>query len=84
MSTQRKSLKWLNCGQGTEIDVIATNEVLSFQSRDNYTPVVTADMERCICTPLKELMNELDPDEFWQVHRSSVIRVAAIERVIRD
>ena len=81
---QRKTLKWLNCGQGTEIDVIATREVLFFQSRDKYTAVVTADMERYIRTPLKELMNELDPDEFWQVHRSSVIRVAAIERVVRD
>ena len=81
---QRKTLKWLNCGQGTEIDVIATSEVLFFQSRDKYTAVVTADKERYIRTPLKELMNELDPDEFWQVHRSSVIRVAAIERVLRD
>ena len=81
---QRKTLKWLNCGQGTEIDVIATSEVLFFQSRDKYTAVMTADKERYIRTPLKELMNELDPDEFWQVHRSSVIRVAAIERVLRD
>ena len=81
---QRKTLKWLNCGQGSEIDVIATSEVLFFQSRDKYTAVVTADKERYIRTPLKELMNELDPDEFWQVHRSSVIRVAAIERVLRD
>ena len=80
----RKTLKWLNCGQGTEIDVIAISEVLFFQSRDKYTAVVTADKERYIRTPLKELMNELDPDEFWQVHRSSVIRVAAIERVLRD
>lgn len=81
---QRKTLKWLNCGQGTDIDVIATSEVLFFQSRDKYTAVVTADKERYIRTPLKELMNELDPDEFWQVHRASVIRVAAIERVLRD
>lgn len=81
---QRKTLKWLNCGQGTEIDVIAISEVLFFQSRDKYTAVVTADKERYIRTPLKELMNELDPDEFWQVHRASVIRVAAIERVLRD
>ena len=84
MPAQRKTLKWLNCGQGTDIDVIATSEVLFFQSRDKYTAVVTADKERYIRTPLKELMNELDPDEFWQVHRASVIRVAAIERVLRD
>jgi DNA-binding LytR/AlgR family response regulator len=82
--TERKYLRWLNCGQGNEIDVIATSEVLFFQSRDKYTAVITADKERYIRTPLKELLNELDPDEFWQVHRASVIRVAAVERVIKD
>ena len=83
-STERKFLRWLNCGQGSEIDVIATSEVLFFQSRDKYTAVITADKERYVRTPIRDLLNELDPDEFWQVHRSSVIRVAAIERVLKD
>lgn len=81
---ERKFLRWLNCGQGSDIDVIAASEVVYFQSRDKYTAVITPDKERYIRTPLKDLMNELDPDEFWQVHRSAVIRVAAIERVTRD
>lgn len=83
-SKERKYLRWLNCGQGSEIDVIATGEVLFFQARDKYTAVVTADKERYIRTTLRELLSELDPDEFWQVHRSSVIRVGAIERVLKD
>lgn len=83
-TAERKFLRWLNCGQGSEIDVIATGEVLFFQSRDKYTAVITADKERYVRTPIRDLLNELDPDEFWQVHRSSVIRVAAIERVMRD
>ena len=83
-SGERKYLRWLNCGQGNDIDVISTTEVLFFQSRDKYTAVITADKERYVRTPLKDLINELDPDEFWQVHRASVIRVAAIERVSRD
>ncbi len=82
--SERKYLRWLNCGQGNEIDVIAATEVLFFQSRDKYTAVITADKERYIRTSMKDLLNELDPDEFWQVHRASVIRVAAIERVMRD
>lgn len=81
---EKKYLRWLNCGLGAEIDVIATSEVLLFQSRDKYTAVITADRERYIRMPLKELVNELDPDEFWQVHRSSVIRASAIDRVTRD
>ncbi|MCA3027139.1 MAG: response regulator transcription factor [Rhodocyclaceae bacterium] len=83
-TVERKFLRWLNCGQGSEIDVIATSEVLFFQSRDKYTAVITADKERYVRTPIRDLLNELDPDEFWQVHRSSVIRVAAIERVMKD
>ncbi len=83
-TVERKFLRWLNCGQGSEIDVIATSEVLFFQSRDKYTAVITADKERYVRTPIRDLLNELDPDEFWQVHRSSVIRVAAIERVLKD
>lgn len=83
-TVERKYLRWLNCGQGSEIDVIATGEVLFFQSRDKYTAVITANKERYVRTPIRDLLNELDPDEFWQVHRSSVIRVAAIERVIKD
>ncbi len=80
----RNFLRWLNCGQGNEIDVIATSEVLYFQSRDKYTAVITADKERYIRKTLKDLINELDPHEFWQVHRSAAIRVGAIERVVRD
>jgi DNA-binding LytR/AlgR family response regulator len=34
--------------------------------------------------PIKELIDTLDPDEFWQVHRSSIVRAAAIERFTRD
>jgi DNA-binding LytR/AlgR family response regulator len=82
--TERKYLRWLNCGQGNEIDVIATSEVLFFQSREKYTAVITAEKQRYVRTPLRDLLNELDPEEFWQVHRSSVIRVAAIERVMKD
>lgn len=81
---EKKFLRWLNCGLAAEIDVIATSEVLLFQSRDKYTAVITADRERYIRMPLKDLVNELDPDEFWQVHRGSVIRASAIERVTRD
>jgi DNA-binding LytR/AlgR family response regulator len=80
----RKYLRWLNCGQGNEIDVIAISEVLCFQARDKYTCVLTADKERYIRTPIKELLNDLDPDEFWQVHRASIVRVGAVERVLKD
>jgi DNA-binding LytR/AlgR family response regulator len=34
--------------------------------------------------PLKELLDSLDPGEFWQVHRGVVVRASAIARAQRD
>jgi DNA-binding LytR/AlgR family response regulator len=80
----RKHLRWINCSQGSTIDVVAVSEVLLFQSRDKYTGVITADKAYDIRVPIKELIDTLDPEEFWQVHRSSIVRAAAIERFTRD
>lgn len=80
----RKPLRWINCGQGQDIDVVSVAEVVLFQSKDKYTSVLTTDRERYIRIPIKDLIDQLDPDEFWQVHRSSIVRAAAVERVSRD
>ena len=40
--------------------------------------------EALIRKPIKELIDELDPAEFWQIHRATVVRVDAIEQVGRD
>jgi DNA-binding LytR/AlgR family response regulator len=79
----RKPLRWINCGQGQDIDVVSVSEVLLFQSKDKYTSVLTAERERYIRIPIKDLIDQLDPEEFWQVHRSSIVRAAAVERVSR-
>jgi DNA-binding LytR/AlgR family response regulator len=34
--------------------------------------------------PLKELIDELDPQQFWQIHRSTLVNAAAIDRIARD
>ncbi len=44
----------------------------------------TERLEALIRKPIKELIDELDPDEFWQIHRSTVVRVDAVEQVSRD
>jgi DNA-binding LytR/AlgR family response regulator len=64
--------------------MFSIDEVLFFQAHDKYTRVVTADNEGHIRTPLKELLDALDPASFWQVHRSVIVRVAAIRTVDKD
>jgi DNA-binding LytR/AlgR family response regulator len=59
-------------------------EILYFQSEDKYTKVVTANDEAHIRKTLKELSDELDPDMFWQVHRSTIVRADAIAKAQRD
>jgi len=46
--------------------------------------VICADSEVLIRTPLKELLPQLDPQLFWQVHRGTVVRATAVESVLRD
>ena len=63
---------------GASLRMITTREVLFFQSDEKYTRVQTASTELLIRKTLKELADELDPDEFWRIHRSTLVRVDAI------
>jgi DNA-binding LytR/AlgR family response regulator len=64
--------------------MIPTSDVLFFHAEDQYTRVQTARFEALIRKPIKELIEELDPEEFWQIHRATVVRVDAIEQVSRN
>jgi DNA-binding LytR/AlgR family response regulator len=77
-------LRWIQAQVGTSLRMISTREVLFFQSDDKYTLVQTAQAELLIRKTLKELADELDPDEFWRIHRSTLVRVDAIAEVTRD
>lgn len=79
-----KYLRWIQAQVGTSLRMISTKEILFFQSDDKYTLVQTAQAEFLIRKTLKELADELDPDEFWRIHRSTLVRVDAIAEVARD
>jgi len=64
--------------------MVSTREILYFQADDKYTCVQTATAQLLIRKTLKELADELDPDEFWRIHRSTLVRVDAIRDVVRD
>ncbi|WP_314436701.1 LytR/AlgR family response regulator transcription factor [Massilia timonae] len=77
-------LRWIQAQAGNSLRMVSTREVLFFQSDDKYTRVQTATGEHLIRKTLKELEEELDPDEFWRIHRSTLVRVDAIAEVRRD
>lgn len=83
-AAQRSPLRWINASVGNTLRLITVEEVLYFESDSKYTRVVIAGGEALIRMSLKELMEELDPQQFWQIHRSTVVNAAAIAAVTRD
>ena len=77
-------IRWISASVGETIKVIPVEDVIFFQSEEKYTRVVTAADESLVRKPIKELVDGLDPDQFWQVHRSVIVRASAIARVQRD
>jgi DNA-binding LytR/AlgR family response regulator len=80
----RTYLRWIQAQVGSGLRMVSTREILFFQSDEKYTRVQTATAELLIRKTLKELADELDPDEFWRIHRSTLVRVDAIAEVKRD
>lgn len=70
--------------QGNTLQMVPIAEVLYFEAADKYTRVLTAKAEYLIRTPLKELLQQLSSQAFWQIHRSTVVRATAIHTVQRD
>lgn len=78
------ALKVVQASVGTSIRLIPVEDVLYFEAADKYVRVVCADGEVLIRTPLKDLLPQLEPQLFWQVHRGTVVRATAVDSVHRD
>jgi DNA-binding LytR/AlgR family response regulator len=77
-------LKWIQATVGAAIQMIPVEDVLFFISDEKYTRVQTATLEALIRKPIKELVDELDADAFWQIHRSTLVNTRMIAGVTRD
>lgn len=83
---RREHLRWISVGQGRTIQLITCDEVLYFQADNKYTTVVTAKSQALIGKTIRQLVDELDPQVFTQIHRGTIVNVhaiAAIERNLR-
>lgn len=79
-----QKLQWIQASVGQSLRLIPVDEVLFFQSDEKYTRVQTAQFEALIKKPIKELIDELDPGRFWQIHRATLVNAQAIASVTRD
>lgn len=66
------------------VRLIPVDEVIYFKARDKYTLVITSEGESLIRKPIKDLLEVLDPNRFWQIHRGTIVNVQYIDRVSRS
>lgn len=81
---KREYLRWVTALQGSETRLITIEEVHYFRADAKYTVVATADQESMIRIPIKDLVEQLDPEVFWQIHRGTVVNVTQVAGVSRD
>ncbi len=79
-----RQLKWIKVSRQDETCLLNVNDIDYFLAADKYTSLYTGGKEWLIRTPLKVLEASLDPDQFWRIHRSTLVRVAAIQGITRD
>ncbi|SNT16547.1 two component transcriptional regulator, LytTR family [Noviherbaspirillum humi] len=77
-------LDMVRAAVGSQVRLIPVEKVLYFEAADKYVNVVCADGEALIRTSLKELLPQLDPERFWQVHRGTVVNVREVQAAHRD
>ena len=77
-------LRWVRASNGDLTHQVAVDEVLFFRADDKYTCVHTAGAEHLIRTPIAELAQQLDPGQFVQVHRSTIVNLAFLAGTRRD
>ncbi|NTW58473.1 MAG: response regulator transcription factor [Nitrospirae bacterium] len=77
-------LQWIKAQQKDGIKLIAVNDIYFFRATDKYTTVRTREGEFLIRKTLKELENELDPAQFWRVHRAAIVNARLLQKVDRS
>jgi DNA-binding LytR/AlgR family response regulator len=81
---RKKYVRWITASQGNDLRLITTDEICYVKADNKYTVIVTAEHEAVIRRPIRELLDELDPEVFWQIHRGTLVNVNAVAGVSRD
>ena len=77
-------LNVIQAAVGTTIHMVPVADILYFEAADKYVRVITAEREYLVRSSLRELLPRLDENQFWQVHRGTVVRADAIAQAVRD
>ena len=80
----RPYLRWITASRGANVRMITIEQVCYFQADARYTLVALKDGDALIHTPIRDLLDQLDPEMFWQIHRSTIVNVQEIDSIGRD
>lgn len=88
-TTATAPLRVIPVAVGQHLQFIDVNDVLYFEAADKYVRLITREADAAtsdllIRTPLRELIPRLNADKFWQIHRSVVVNITAIDKVSRQ
>src|SRR6202046_2216201 len=83
-SPRRDKLRFVRAGAGTTVKLIPVSDVLWFEAEDKYITVATRDGDSIIRMPLRELLEQLDEEVFWQIHRGAVVNSQHMPHAKRD
>jgi len=77
-------LEVIQAGAGATVHLVPVDEVVYFEAADKYLRVVTSEREHLIRMSLRELLPQIDPQKFWQVHRGTVVQARLIQTAHRE
>jgi DNA-binding LytR/AlgR family response regulator len=80
----RRFLRWISVAEGRTVRLITVEDICYFQADNKYTLVVTAAKQSLIYKTIKELVDELDPEVFFQIHRGIIVNINAVAAAHRD
>ena len=80
----QQRLGMIRAAVGNQVRMIRVDDVIYLEATDKYVNVVTADSESLIRMSLRDLLDQLDPAQFWQIHRGTVVNVHQVTAAVRD
>jgi len=81
---KREYLQWIRVQRSDDIILVPVEEVCYFKASDKYTMVMTEEGESLIKKTIKELSEDLDPSQFWRIHRGTIVNLSQIAKVSRS
>jgi DNA-binding LytR/AlgR family response regulator len=77
-------LRTIRAGVGQTVKMIPIEQVVLLRAADKYVEVISTAGEALIRQSLRDLLTQLDPERFVQIHRGTVVNMDHVHAADRD